>query len=234
MDPKDLLGRCVMDWDNTRKNGGKVKITYKQMQVLRATKKIILVGVPTDVDLESLGCTLCATMEEACITMVNKNPLKFGAIDKTPRFALSMDFVKNTPYAERSDDDKIPFWAKTRWHLECCKSDKGHIQAILSYMYRSGRMACILGKAAFHHLNSGSDAMAGERNINAGIVTRHIAMIRSRGRVNLKGLKNPNKPVLPQRFDDKDPNKLDKEVNKLVRDVLMRECRTNKTLVWCL
>ncbi len=84
MDPKDLLGRCVMDWDNTQKNGGKVKITYKQMQVLRTSKKIILVGVPTDVDLESLGCTFRATMEEACITMVNKNPLKFGAIDKHP------------------------------------------------------------------------------------------------------------------------------------------------------
>ncbi len=125
MDPKDLLGRCVMNWDNTRKNGGKVKITYKQMQVLRTSKKIILVGVPTDVNLESLGCTLRATMEEACITMVNKNLSKFGVIDKTPRFALSTDFVKNTPYAERSNDDKIPFWAKMPWHLECCESDKG-------------------------------------------------------------------------------------------------------------
>jgi hypothetical protein len=51
------------------------------MQVLRASKKIILVGVPTDVNSESLGCTLCATVEEARITMVNKNPSKFGAID---------------------------------------------------------------------------------------------------------------------------------------------------------
>jgi hypothetical protein len=101
-------------------------------------------------------------------------------------------------------------------------------------MYRSGQMACILGKVAFHHLNPGSDTTAGERNINAGIVTRHIAMIRLMGRVNLKGLKNPDKPVLLQRFDDKDPTKLDKEVNKLVRDVLMRECRTDKTLVWCI
>jgi hypothetical protein len=204
------------------------------MQVLRTSKKIILVGVPTNVDSESLGCTLCATMEEARITMVNKNPPKFGAIDKTPRFALSTDFVKNTPYAERSDDNKIPFWAKTPWHLECRESDEGHIEAILSYMYRSGRMAFILDKASFHHLNPGSDATAGERDINAGIVTRHIAMIRSMGRVNLKGLNSPDKPALLQRFDNEYPTKLDKEVNKLVRDVLMRECRTDKTLVWCL
>jgi hypothetical protein len=177
MEPKDLLGRCVMDWDNTWKNGGKVKITYKQMQVLRTSKKIILVGVPTDVDSESLGSMLQTTMEEARITMVNKNPSKFGTIDKTPRFALSIDFVKNTPYKEGSDDDKIPFWTKTPWHLECRESDKGPIEAILSYMYRSGRIARILGKAAFHHLNPGPDATAGKRDINAGIATRHIAMI---------------------------------------------------------
>jgi hypothetical protein len=177
MEPKDLLGMCVMDWDDTRKNGGKVKITYKQMQVLRTSKKIILVGVPTDVDSESLGSMLQATLEEARITMVNKNPSKFGAIDKTPRFALSMDFVKNTPYKECSDNDKIPFWAKTPWHLECSESDEGPIEAILSYMYRSGHMARILGEAAFHHLNPGPDTTAGECDINAGIVTRHIAMI---------------------------------------------------------
>ncbi len=193
-----------------------------------------MVGVPTDVDLESLGSMLRATMEEARITMVNKNPSKFGAIDKTPRFALSMDFVKNTPYKECSDNDKIPFWAKTPWHLECSESDEGPIEAILSYMYRSGHMARILGEAAFHHLNPGPDTTAGECDINAGIVTRHITMIRLMGRVNLRGLKNPDRPALLQKFDDKDPTKLVMEVNKLVRDVMMWECRADKTLVWCL
>jgi hypothetical protein len=112
MDPKDLLRRCVMDWDDTQKNGGKVNITYKQMQVLQTSKMVILVGVPIDVDSESLACMLRATIEEAPITMVNKNPSKFGIIDKTPRFALSTDFVKNTPYKESSDNNKILFWAK--------------------------------------------------------------------------------------------------------------------------
>jgi hypothetical protein len=204
------------------------------MQVLRTSKKIILVRVPTDVDSESLGSMLQATLEEARITMVNKNSSKFGAIDKTPRFALSMDFVKNMPYKECSDNDKIPFWAKTPWHLECSESDEGPMKAILSYMYQSGRMAQILGKATFHHLNQGPDATAGKRDINAGIVTRHIAMIRLMGRVNLRGLKNPKRPALLQKFDDKDPKNLVMEVNKSVRDVMMRECRADKTLVWCL
>ncbi len=50
-----LLGRCIIDWNNTRKNREKVKITYKQMQVLRTFKKIILVGVPTDVTQRAWG-----------------------------------------------------------------------------------------------------------------------------------------------------------------------------------
>jgi hypothetical protein len=163
--------------------------------------------------------------------MVKRNPSKFGAIDKTLRFALSTDFVKNMPYEERSDDDKIPFMAKAPWHLECRESDEGPIEAILSYMYQSDRMSRILGKADFYHLNPGPDATATERDINAGIVTRHIAMISLMGRVNLKELKNPDRPALLQRFDNKDPTKMDKEVNKSVRDVLMRECRADKTLM---
>jgi hypothetical protein len=66
----------MVDWDDTRKNGGKVKITYKQMQVLRTSKKIILVRVPTDVDSESLGNTLRATMEEVRYHDGQKEPIK--------------------------------------------------------------------------------------------------------------------------------------------------------------
>jgi hypothetical protein len=54
------------------------------------------------------------------------------------------------------------------------------------------------------------------------------------GRVNLRGLNNPNRPALLQKFDNKGPTELDMEVNKLIRDVMMRECRAVKTLVWCL
>ncbi len=216
------------NYNTTNNNITNTKIVKHQPQQHTEVK------VPIDGDSKSLACMLRATMEEACITMVNKNPSKFGVIDKTPRFALSTDFVKNTPYEERSDDDKIPFWAKAPWHLECRESDEGPIKAILSYMYRSGRMARILGKAAFHHLNPGPNATAGERDINAGIVTRHIAMIHSMGRVNLRGLKNPDRSALLQKFDDNDPTELVMEVNKSVRDVLMRECKADKTRVWCL
>ncbi len=50
VEPKKLLGKCLLDWSDTRANGGRVKIVYKHMQVLRMAKSIILARVPTDVD----------------------------------------------------------------------------------------------------------------------------------------------------------------------------------------
>jgi hypothetical protein len=120
------------------------------------------------------------------------------------------------------------------WHLECQTSDEPVFDAILSYMYCRGCMARLLGEAAFHHLNPGPDASAGDRDVNARVVTRNITMVLSMGRVNLRGLKSPNKPALLQRYDDEDPNELEIEVNKSMRDIMMLECKKDGTLVWCM
>jgi hypothetical protein len=120
-------------------------------------------------------------MEEAQIKMVAKNPEQFGAITKTPKFALSANFVKNTPYEARSNDDTIPFMPNMPLHLECRTLQETVINAILSYMYRTGWMGLVLGDAAFHHINPGPNARAGEWDINAGILVQNIAMVRSKG-----------------------------------------------------
>ncbi len=65
VESKELLGNCVMDWNNMWANGGKVNILFKQMQVLRTVKNIILVGVPTNVDTKSLTNILYTAMEAA-------------------------------------------------------------------------------------------------------------------------------------------------------------------------
>jgi hypothetical protein len=75
---KELLGNCVMDWDNMQANGGKVKILFKQMQVLLTVKNIILVGVPTNVDTKSLTGILYTAMEAAQVKMVVKNTEQFS------------------------------------------------------------------------------------------------------------------------------------------------------------
>jgi hypothetical protein len=100
VEPKELLGSCMMDWDNVRANAAKIKIAYKQMQVLKMAKNIILVEVPMDVDTESLANALHMAIVEARLKMIAKNPSKFGAIATSPKFALSTEFVKNTPYKE--------------------------------------------------------------------------------------------------------------------------------------
>ena len=78
VESKELLGNCVMDWDNMQANGGKVKMLFKQMQVLRTVKNIILVGVPTNVDTKSLTNILYTAMEAARVKMVAKNTEQFS------------------------------------------------------------------------------------------------------------------------------------------------------------
>jgi hypothetical protein len=109
VEPKKLLGKCLLDWDDTRVNGGRVKIVYKHMQVLRMAKNIILAGVPTDVDAACLTKVLWQNMEEAWKKIAAKNPTKYGALLATPKFSMSSEFVKNTPYKARSEEDKILF-----------------------------------------------------------------------------------------------------------------------------
>jgi hypothetical protein len=67
-----------MDWDNMRANRRKVKILFKQMQVLLTVKNIILVGVPTNVDTKSLTGILYTAMEAAQVKMVAKNTEQFS------------------------------------------------------------------------------------------------------------------------------------------------------------
>jgi hypothetical protein len=204
------------------------------MQVLNTSKNIILAGVPTDVDSGSLTRILRTDMEEARLRMVARNPSKFGAISLTPKkFALVMDFVKYTPYKERSmetNPNTIPFWLKMPWHIECHTSDEPKIDALLSYMDRTNCLAQLFGEAAFHHVNLGPKATAGERDTNVGVVTRHIAMVWSVGRVSLKGLNNPDKGVLLKRFDGKDLEELDAKVIKTVHEIMMHKCKSNGIL----
>jgi hypothetical protein len=83
-------------------------------------------------------------------------------------------------------------------------------------------------------VNPGPKAPARENDMNAGVVTWHIAMVWSVGRVSLKGLNNPDKGVLLKCFDDKDPEELDIKVIKTVHEIMMHKCKSNGTHVWCL
>ncbi len=107
-----------------------VKVQYKKMQSLHTSRHFILVGVPTDIDSDSLQTIMETKMEEARAKMVKKNPSKYGAIRRVPGFTLVADFIKNTLFAERFDKDDIPFWAKMPYHIECLAISEDKIKAI--------------------------------------------------------------------------------------------------------
>jgi hypothetical protein len=224
-----ILDQCTLEWEEIRTNGGSVKMTYKRVQALHTARNLILVGVPTDLDAESLKSVLSEKMEEARQKMVAKNSFKYGSLTKVPQFVLEKDFIKNTPYAERSNDDDIPFWAKMPFHLEYQVMHGESLEHILAYMYRTKRFQGLFGEASFYHRNPGMEATAGERDILAGVLMRHIAMVRSSQRIILKGLTKPDRPHIIQRLDD--DGEVDMEITRSVREIMM-EKKVQGTKVW--
>jgi hypothetical protein len=76
-----------------------------------------------DVEAEGLQMKMQEKMEETHLKMIDQNRFRYGRIVKVPKFVLEKDFIKNTPCAEQSDEDKpgCPFFLnawrpmKTTW-----------------------------------------------------------------------------------------------------------------------
>jgi hypothetical protein len=119
------------------------------------------------------------------------------------------------------------------FHLECVATNEDHLDQILAYMYRSICFQGLFGEAAFYYRNPGTDASAGERNVLAGILTRHIAMVRSMGCVYIRGLQHPDRVFPIVKYEDKKPGKVSFGVDRLVREIMM-EKKIHGTKVWTL
>jgi hypothetical protein len=165
--------------------------------------------------------------------MVKKNPSKYGAIRWIPGFTLVADSIKNTPFAERSDKDDIPFWAKMPYHIKCLAISEDKIEAILAFMYRVKQFQGLFGEAAFNFKNLGLETLAGERTILAGVLTRYIAMVRSTSWIISKGLIHPDRQCPLQRYWGDEPDELEINVTKLVKEIMM-ETIVKRSKVWTL
>jgi hypothetical protein len=205
----------------------------KQVQSLYTAKNLILIGVPTNTDAESLQNLMLGKMEEARQKMVARSPSKYGSLTKVPQFVINKDYIRNTPYAERLDNDDIPFWAWKPFHLEYLAVDEKKLDQILAYMYHLRRFQRLLGDAAFFHRNPGVDATTGDQGILAGVLMRHIAMVQSMSRVILKGLVHPDWQHLIQWMDKEDPTEIDIEVSRFVCEIMMGN-KIHGTKVWVL
>ncbi len=198
-----------------------MKIAYKRVRSLHTSRNLMLIGVPTDMDSKALQIKMHKKMEEACHRMLTCNPFKYGTIVRVPQFILEKDFIKNTPCAEQSNEDDIPFWACMPFHLECEAVDEDHLEQILAYMYRAKCFQALLGEAAFYYKNPGLNALAGERSTLAGILMRHIAMVQSMGHFVIKGLVHPDHRFPLTKFDDDEPDEVSILVDRLVRELMM-------------
>ncbi len=154
--------------------------------------------------------------------MVKKNPSNDGAIRQVPGFTLVADFIKNTPFAEHSNKDDIPFWTKMPYHIKCLAISEDKIKAILAFMYRVKRFQGLFGEGAFYFKNPGLEASAGERTILAGVLTCHIAMVWLSSRIILKGLIHPDRQFPLQWYWEDKPDELEIDVTRLVREIMMK------------
>ncbi len=107
------------------------------------------------------------------------------------------------------------------------------IEAFLAFMYCIKWFQGLFGEAAFYFKNPGLEASAGERTILAGVLTRHIAMVWSTSQIILKGLIHPDRQFPLQRYWEDEPNELEIDVTRLVREILM-EAIVKHSKVWTL
>jgi hypothetical protein len=155
-----------------------------------------------------------------------------GRLPSTLSLYWKKDYIKNTPYAERSERDDIPFWACTPFHLDYVATDEENLDQILAGMVWSKRFQALFGKAAFYHCNPGMDASGPERNILASVLMHHIAMVCSINKVPLRGISHPDRLFPLTRYDDKEPEN-DLTVTRSLRELMM-EKKVQGTKVWTL
>ncbi len=109
------------------------------------------------------------------------------------------------------------------FHLEYLEEEEDCLEQNLAYMYQTKRFQGLFGEASFYHKNPGIKVSAGKRNILAGVLMRHIAMVRSTNRVILKGLSCPDRRFPLQRMDEEDPEEIKVEVTRSVHELMMEK-----------
>ncbi len=82
----------MLDWDDEQSNRGTVKMRYKQVQSLYTAKNLILIGVPTNTNEDSLQNLMLGKIEEARQKMVAQSPYKYGSLTKVPQFVMNKEY----------------------------------------------------------------------------------------------------------------------------------------------
>ena len=130
--------------------------------------------------------------------MIEKNPEKYSCMTwgrGLPEFFLTRDFVKNTAFVVRDDEEDLPGWAKNVVHTEVASEDEHTLQSVLKYMKKNGMFKSNFGEFAWLVINPGWEATICEEEILASLVERHATVMLCIGKVPLRGIKDHEKVV---------------------------------------
>ena len=167
IDPKTLMDKIELDMYSEREGGGMVNITYKEIQVFDSSRDIILFGIPNNSDPKALNDLLRTQMIEAKRSMFTNNPDKYPQMiygRPLPDFDVIKDFVKNTPFEARDEDEDLPAWAKQALHLEVARVNQELMTEIVLFMMDSGKWKRLFGTFTWVAINPGFDASATDSN----------------------------------------------------------------------
>ena len=197
-DGKVLLEQCVFSIRNISSRGATVKVFIKDLQVMRSSRNFILFGVPSNVSYKGVEDLLEQAMYDILPMMVEEDPKRYPPeeFDFVPDFKLSQMYVKNTPFVEREKNDTTPSWARLPLHFEVAVEFEEFLEDILLYMGRKKVIQQIFGDYAYILKNcSPSTAGEVEKTTMKNALRSHMAIVLSLGRVQLRGLENPDEEI---------------------------------------
>ena len=208
-------------------------IEYKEIQVFETSRDIIMFGVPNNADATAMQQLLYTVMVEAKRSMFTNNPDKYPRMiygRPLPEFTVLKDFVKNTPFEPRDEDEDLPAWAKQALHLELPREHQEFVTEVMLFMMDSGKWKRLFGTFTWIAINPGFNASSTDSNTLGVMVERHSAVMRNIGKVTLKGLLLPDKEMELLLLPDKNGEER-KPVQRTIRDIMMN-VKVNGLSLW--
>ena len=128
MEPKSLLSSVYLLLDKVIPHGGgKVELSYKELQDVDTKRDHILFSVPADIDTTAFKQMMEQFLRSSMIKMNSKTPTKYPLTrygTTVTDFVILSDWLFNAPYQEKSETENIPFWCKNCIQFESRDEDQ--------------------------------------------------------------------------------------------------------------
>ena len=203
VEPKELLRKATLAMAKNLPGGTgqSISFSYKENQVLRTSRNLMLMGVPNNVDREGLAVILRKMVNKARGEMVIKNPTKYPkekylSGEGLPSFVLVREFAQNAPWEERDENEDLPGWAKMIIHVEVAEKMEYLLRDCLQYLVKTGELNLHFGEFAWLVVNPGGDATLAEKQALGLDIEQHTAVMLCVGKVHLQGVRDENTPAI--------------------------------------